>query len=119
LNDFITDGHFARHIRLMRTVYAERQETLIAEIKSKLSGFLQVDPDEAGIHLVAWLPEGVSDVDAARKAAENGVEVGRLSNYYLEQQKRGALIVGYSAYDSREIRRGVRRLAEALIDRTK
>jgi GntR family transcriptional regulator/MocR family aminotransferase len=86
----------------MRTVYAERQEVLIAEIKSKLSGFLQVDPDEAGIHLVGWLPEGVSDVDAARKAAENGVEVGRLSNYYLEPQSRGALMLGYSAYDSRE-----------------
>ena len=119
LNDFITDGHFARHIRLMRTVYAERQEILIAELKSKLSGFLQVDPDEAGIHLVGWLPEGVSDVDAARKAAENGVEVGRLSDYYLEQQSRGALMLGYSAYDSREIRRGVRRLAKALINGTK
>jgi GntR family transcriptional regulator/MocR family aminotransferase len=115
LTDFITDGHFARHIRLMRTFYAERQEVLVKEIKSKLTGLLEVNPDEAGMHLVGWLPEGVSDVDAARRANEHGVEVGRLSNYYIEPQRRGALTLGYSAYEPKEIRKGVRRLAEALI----
>jgi GntR family transcriptional regulator / MocR family aminotransferase len=115
LTDFITRGHFARHIRLMRTSYAERQEVLVKEIKSKLAGLLEVNPDEAGMHLVGWLPPGVSDVDAARSAIEHGVEVGRLSNYYIEPQRRGALTLGYSAYEPREIRKGVRRLAEALI----
>ena len=115
LRDFITNGHFARHIRLMRTLYAERQEVLVKEIKSGLGGLLEVYPDEAGMHLVGWLPEGVSGVDAARRANEHGVELGRLSNYYIEPQKRGALTLGYSAYEPKEIRKGVRRLAEALI----
>jgi GntR family transcriptional regulator / MocR family aminotransferase len=115
LTDFITDGHFARHIRLMRTFYAERQEVLVKEIKSRLTGLLEVYPDEAGMHLVGWLPEGVGDVDAARRAAERGVEVGPLSNYYLGQQSRGAVTLGYAAYDPKEIRKGVPRLAEALI----
>jgi GntR family transcriptional regulator / MocR family aminotransferase len=99
----------------MRTFYAERQDVLVKEIKSKLPGLLEVNPDEAGMHLVGWLPPGVNDVDAARSANEHGVEVGRLSNYYIEPQRRGALTLGYSAYEPREIRKGVRRLAEALI----
>lgn len=112
LADFISDGHFARHIRLMRTVYAERQEVLVKEIKK--AGVFEVYPDEAGMHLVGWLPNDVSDVVAAQRAAEHGVDVGSLSNYCLEQKMRSALILGYAAYDSKEIRKGVRQLAEAL-----
>jgi GntR family transcriptional regulator/MocR family aminotransferase len=114
LADFITQGHFARHIRLMRTFYAERQEVLVKEIKSRLAGLLEVYPDEAGMHLVGWLPEGVSDMVAARRAAERGVEVGALSNYYLGEQKRGAVTLGYTAYPPKEIRKGARALAAAL-----
>jgi GntR family transcriptional regulator / MocR family aminotransferase len=33
LTDFIEDGHFARHIRRMRKLYAERQSCLIAAVK--------------------------------------------------------------------------------------
>jgi GntR family transcriptional regulator / MocR family aminotransferase len=114
LADFISGGHFARHIRLMRTIYADRQEVLVKEIKSKLGGLLEVYPDEAGIHLIGWLPHDVSDIVAAERAAEHGVEVGSLSNYCLEQRMRGALTLGYTAYDSNQIRKGVPRLAEAL-----
>jgi len=114
LTDFMTEGHFPRHIRLMRTFYAERQEVLVKEIKSRLSGLLEVYPDEAGMHLVGWLPESVSDIIAARRAAEHGVEVGPLSNYYLGPQRRGALTLGYSAYEPQQIRKGVRSLAAAL-----
>jgi len=114
LTDFIMDGHFARHIRLMRTVYAERQDVLVKEIKSRWVGLLEVYPDEAGMHLVGWLPEGACDTVAARRAAEQGVEVGALSNYYLGEQKRGAVTLGYAAYSPKEIRKGARVLAAAL-----
>jgi GntR family transcriptional regulator/MocR family aminotransferase len=114
LAEFITQGHFARHIRLMRTFYAERQEVLVKEIKSRLAGLLDVYPDEAGMHLVGWLPEGASDMVAARRAAERGVEVGVLSNYYLGEQKRGVVTLGYTAYSPKEIRKGARELAAAL-----
>jgi GntR family transcriptional regulator / MocR family aminotransferase len=114
LADFITQGHFASHIRRMRTFYGERQEVLVKEIKSRLAGLLEVYPDEAGMHLVGWLPEGVSDMVAARRAAERGVEVGVLSNYYLGEQKRSAVTLGYTAYSPKEIRKGARELAAAL-----
>jgi GntR family transcriptional regulator/MocR family aminotransferase len=114
LADFITAGHFARHIRLMRTLYAERQRVLVEEIESELAGLLEIYPDEAGMHLIGWLPERVSDVIAAKRAAEYGVEVGPLSTYYIGQQSRSAITLGYSAYSPKEIRKGVRTLATAL-----
>ena len=116
LADFINEGHFARHIRLMRTFYAERQGVLVKEIKNKLDGLLEVRPDEAGMHLIAWLPNDIRDTVTSERAAAHGVEVGALSNYCLEQKMRNALILGYAAYDPREIRKGVRQLSEILLN---
>ena len=53
LADFIESGHFASHVRRMRTLYHERQGILIKAIERRLKGILTVTPDEAGMHLVA------------------------------------------------------------------
>ena len=38
LCDFISEGHFARHIRRMREVYAERLGVLLEAAREKLEG---------------------------------------------------------------------------------
>ncbi|HJZ82116.1 MAG TPA: PLP-dependent aminotransferase family protein [Pyrinomonadaceae bacterium] len=114
LADFISEGHFARHIRRMRSLYAERQSALVKAGRRELQGFLELPPNDAGMHLMGWLPEGVDDRAAFHAAAEHGVEVTPLSAYCLEQRNRGALRLGYTGYSPREIWSGVRRLAAAL-----
>jgi GntR family transcriptional regulator/MocR family aminotransferase len=51
LAEFMTKEHFARHIRRMRTLYAERQTALV-ETARQLSGMLDVRPAEAGMHFL-------------------------------------------------------------------
>jgi GntR family transcriptional regulator/MocR family aminotransferase len=114
LAEFIADGHLARHVRRMRTLYEERQHALLAAARRELGDCLSVAPAEAGIHLVGWLAEGSDDRVASRRAAAHGVEVPPLSAYRIEQGKRGGLLLGYAASSPREIRDGVRRLALAL-----
>jgi GntR family transcriptional regulator / MocR family aminotransferase len=113
ITDFIEQGHFARHIRTMRTLYAERQDILIKATKRDLSGLLQVEPSDAGMDLIGWLPEDLKAKDAARAAAQEGVEVIPLSAYH-QGANRGALRLGYSGYTPRELRKGVAKLAIAL-----
>ncbi|HSB03201.1 MAG TPA: PLP-dependent aminotransferase family protein, partial [Anaerolineales bacterium] len=55
LADFMTEGHFARHLRHMRTLYAERRATLL---KAAQDLPLELDSATAGIHCIGWLPEG-------------------------------------------------------------
>ena len=112
--DFINEGHFARHIRAMRTLYAERQAVVREEAKVELGGLLDLQSDEAGMDLIGWLPPGVDDRVAFRQAAAHGVEVTPLSAYSFERQKRGALRLGYTGYKPTELRQGVRDLAMAL-----
>jgi len=119
LTDFIEEGHFARHIRRMRALYAERQAVLVSAAKKDLAGLLAVPPDEAGMHLVGWLPKNIDDRIAAQKASEQGIETKPLSVYTSEplpSPQRGGLILGYTAFSAGQIRNGVKRLAKALTD---
>ncbi|HEX8070572.1 MAG TPA: PLP-dependent aminotransferase family protein [Pyrinomonadaceae bacterium] len=114
LADFINEGHFARHIRRMRALYAERQRVLLDAAARDLAGLLDVRPDPAGIHLVGWLPAGVDDQQAARAAAAVGIDAQPLSSFRLKPGGRGGLLLGYAAFDERQIRHAVRQLAAAL-----
>ena len=114
LADFINEGHFARHMRKMRSLYAERQQVLVEAARRDLKGLLEVAPAEAGMHLVGWLPERVSDKTASEKAARYGVDVSPLSAYSTKSLPRGGLVLGYAAVNARQIKDGVRRLAQAL-----
>lgn len=115
LADFMEDGHFERHIRRMRALYAARQSALLESASVELGGLLKMTPSEAGMHLVGLLPEGVSDREAARVAAEHGVDAQPLSAFSLRSKTRAAgLVLGYAAFDEREIRAAVRKLAVAL-----
>jgi GntR family transcriptional regulator/MocR family aminotransferase len=116
LADFIAEGHFARHIRRTRALYAGRQAALLQAAEHDLVGLIELHPAEAGMHLVGWLPHGVSDVDAANRAACVGVDVPALSAYALEPLERGGLLLGYAAVDQADIRQAVQLLGRALRD---
>jgi GntR family transcriptional regulator/MocR family aminotransferase len=110
MTDFIREGHFARHIRKMRVLYMDRRTALVDAIRNQMRDKLEVIGAEAGMHLVALLPRGVSDVAVSRKAAEIGISAMPLSSCYLKSPARGGLIVGYGGTDSRQINEGIRKL---------
>jgi len=114
LADFIAEGHFLRHLRRMRALYAGRQAALVEEASHGLRGLLDVNPAAAGMHLVGWLPPGEDDREASRRAADGGVEAPPLSLYGSVQGGRGGLMLGYAAVGEGEVRGGVRQLAAAL-----
>ena len=113
LTDFIAEGHFVRYIRRMRALYAERQAALV-KAAQELDGLLDVPAKDSGMHLIGWLPEGVDDNLAYRRAAAYEVEAPPLSTYYMEPPERGGLLLGYTGVNEQEIQDGVSRLATAL-----
>jgi GntR family transcriptional regulator/MocR family aminotransferase len=114
LTDFIAEGHFARHVRRTRLLYAERQSALVDAATRELAGLLEVGSAEAGMHLVGYLPEGVDDRAIAQQAAAYKVEAPALSSYAQTPLRRGGLLLGYAAFNQAEIQQGIRRLATAL-----
>ncbi|MDR3634305.1 MAG: PLP-dependent aminotransferase family protein [Isosphaeraceae bacterium] len=114
LADFFTEGHFLRHIRRMRALYAERQEALVCAAKAELGGLLDIVPSETGLQVMGWLSAGIDDRAASQWADTAGVVAPPLSSYLLEPTSRQGLLLGYAAHSVSQIRQGVRKLAGAL-----
>lgn len=114
--EFIAEGHFARHIRRMRSLYAERQSTLLAEIAKQGNGALRVERAGAGMHLVARLPELANDRAVAAIAARAGVTAPPISAYAARRNIPPALVLGYAGYTPRAIAQAVKRLSAAILD---
>jgi GntR family transcriptional regulator/MocR family aminotransferase len=114
LCDFITEGHFGRHIRRMREEYAERLAVLLECARHGLAGLTEIIGVEAGLQIAGWLREGIDGEAAAEAAARRGIEVSPLSRYHRGRSAREGLRLGFAAVDTREIQRGVRELAIAL-----
>jgi GntR family transcriptional regulator/MocR family aminotransferase len=112
--DFMTEGHFVRHLRRMRTLYSERQQVLVRAATRDLDGLLEVQPAESGMYVIGWLPPGADDHAASKLAAEEGVIAEPLSPLGSRPMRRGGLLLGYPALGDRQIREGARKLATAL-----
>lgn len=114
LTDFITEGHFGRHLRRMREIYAERLSVLLEEANARLRGLLEISKIEAGLQTAGWLPEGLDAETATAAAAKRNVDVTPIGRYSQGPGLRNGLQLGFAALDLQEIRRGVRDLAIAL-----
>ncbi len=114
LCDFIREGHFARHVRRMRELYAERLSVLLSSARERLDGLLEIPPVEAGLRTVGWLQGGRSAESAAVMASEHNVEVVPLGRYAWGRARGEGLVLGFAAVDAREIRRGIEQLGQAL-----
>lgn len=112
--DFMEQGHFVRHLRRMRTLYSERQRTLLKAVDRDLAGLLEVQPADGGMFLVGWLRRGMNDRLASRIALEHGIVADPISPLYMQSPQRGALLLGYTCITPAQIREGVRKLASAL-----
>jgi len=117
LAEFMAQGHFARHIRRMRAIYAERQGILVDAVRRELAGRVEVRPADAGMHLIGRLVDGTDDRAAAAHASGYGIELPPSSVYSLTQQRSDAVLLGYTAFNGQEITQGIRTLALALRDR--
>jgi GntR family transcriptional regulator/MocR family aminotransferase len=114
LTDFITEGHFGRHLRRMREVYVERLSVLLEEARLRLSGLLEISGVEAGLQTAGWLCDGMDAESAAAAAARRNVDVIPVGRYSQGKVRSAGLQLGFAALDAKEIRRGVRELAVAL-----
>ncbi|MDR3446561.1 MULTISPECIES: PLP-dependent aminotransferase family protein [unclassified Dyella] len=114
MTEFIREGHFARHIRSMRTLYMERRVAVHEAIRRYLGDRLEVIGTEAGMQLAGLLPPGVDDVAVSRRAASMGVSVRPLTPCYIVPPERGGLILGYGGASLADIDDGVRKLSLCL-----
>jgi len=116
LTEFIQSGHFAAHIRRMRTLYAERQGVLLDALNNKVSDLMSALPDDAGMHIVADLNPKLNlrDTEISQLAAKRKITVYPLSGFFIGPQTRNGLVFGYAGVEARDIVSGVDILSKVI-----
>jgi len=116
LADFINAGHFERHLRRSRARNAARRIALVGALQEFLGDSVEIAGANAGLHIVLWLKRFAASRASAlrRRAAERGVGIYSVLPYYVLPQKRAGFLLGYASLNERDIREGVKRLAQAI-----
>jgi GntR family transcriptional regulator/MocR family aminotransferase len=109
--DFLAEGHFARHLRRKRPLYARRHLLLVDSLRRELG--VEVVGDAAGLHVAIHLERGLRDREVAARALALGVQVSPLSASYLEKPRPG-LVLGFGNSPEAAIAPAVRKLAAAI-----
>ncbi|HEU5227265.1 MAG TPA: PLP-dependent aminotransferase family protein [Ktedonobacteraceae bacterium] len=114
LADFIAEGYFARYVRKMRMLYGERRNTLIDALTQEAGNILEISVPEAGMHLVAWLPAGMSAQAVVQRAADSDLHILPVSQFSQQSLPRDGLVLGFASASPQELRAGVQTLVQTL-----
>lgn len=120
LTDFIVEGHFNRHIKRTREVYAERRGSLLDAIELHLADELQLGAADAGLHFSVTFRNKRDDHAVARAARDKGIELRALSQFYNDdgniskESRASGLLLGFAAVPVAELKHGVQVLREVL-----
>lgn len=113
LAEFLRDGHFGRHLRRMRALYEKRRDALVRGLREHAATLVPHNSD-AGLHVSAFLPDGIDDRDIVREAALRGVEATALSTCYVGDHPRSGLVLGFGGASERRIIAACKTLGEVL-----
>nr|WP_232482862.1 PLP-dependent aminotransferase family protein [Halomonas alkaliphila] len=103
LAELIANGHFTRHIARMRAAYCQRQACLRTALAPAVAAGLQLSDGHAGMHLLAELDNFETEEILVRRASEAGITLSPLSRYYLGENKRPGLVLGYAGSTESEL----------------
>jgi GntR family transcriptional regulator/MocR family aminotransferase len=114
LVEFLEQGHFARHLRRMRSAYLERRDALLTGLKRHCGDLVRVHNSDAGLHVTALLGQGVDDQDVAVRLGRRGVGMLPLSTSYIGQTRRQGLLLGFGCAAPQQLLEAARILGEVL-----
>ena len=113
LAEFIGSGHFAKHIKRMRTLYGERREAMeqaLTEYAGLKEAGLKMTP--GGLHI----PVGVEGVETAvfPEMIAAGLGCVPLSGYYLTAPAQQGFLLGFTSREPEVIDTAIRSFADIL-----
>jgi GntR family transcriptional regulator/MocR family aminotransferase len=110
---YMKEGYFETHIRRIRAIYGERRQALIDALQVEVPE-LRIQQADQGMHIVAWLPNGLDDVAVAKAANKAGIALRALSPMCSSNLPLSGLMLGFGGFTNEQLRDGVRRLRQVL-----
>lgn len=117
LAQFMAGGYFTRHLARMRLVYKRRMEAFATALRRELPGVI-LGSVHSGLHFLLTLPGAGGEAAMVRAAAQEGVRLRGLSEYYLARRELcppDTVVAGYSALKEEDIPAVAAALARAWV----
>lgn len=118
LRDLMHSGLLSRHVRRMRSLYAQRRNALLQAINTHLHGLADVCGYESGLHVLLRSKTGIPTEEILKRAQEAGVGLISTWRYYTglheSQLPQGEFVLGYADLTESRIEEGIKRLAGCL-----
>lgn len=111
---FMAEGHFARHLRRMRSLYAARRAALADALTTVFGDRIRLELQAGGMHLIARFPDAPDDVDLVRRALMHDLAPSALSSLTAEHACAGGLLLSFTNIQAIEAPAVATRLAAAI-----
>lgn len=118
LAKFIEGGYFERHINRMRTYYRNKRDTLLQYLAAcPANKALQVEGENSGLHFLLHLATTASDSQLRAAAAEHGLQIKFLSDYYHNKLSDNShtLLMNYTGIEDERLYPALDKLFAALL----
>jgi GntR family transcriptional regulator/MocR family aminotransferase len=112
--DFMIEGHFARHVKRMRKLYAERRKALISALRMFFGDEIVLDVPLGGMHVIARFVAREDDVAMAARARRAGLAPFALSLCTAGGSRRSGLLLSFTNIPVEAAEREVQRLHRSL-----
>jgi GntR family transcriptional regulator / MocR family aminotransferase len=111
---FMAEGHFARHLRRMRSLYAARRDALAEAVGAMLGDRIKLQLQAGGMHLIARFADSIDDSELARRALVQGLAPTALSGLTMQHPCGTGLLLGFTNIPATEAPAAADRLAKAI-----
>ncbi|HEY8481255.1 MAG TPA: PLP-dependent aminotransferase family protein [Spirillospora sp.] len=114
--EFLGQGGYGRHLRLMRRRYRSRRDALVTALRRHVPGAM-VRGVPAGIHLYVELPDGCDEDEVVARAADAGVSAAGARSLWSSDRAGDAppaLVLGYARLPETSLVKAAELLGQAV-----
>ncbi|MFM0019015.1 MocR-like pyridoxine biosynthesis transcription factor PdxR [Paraburkholderia azotifigens] len=117
LADFLGEGHFDRHVRRTRKIYASRAHAFERAAQKHWQELIDVQPAIAGLDVIGRLLS-VDEHTAVQMLKAAGIDAPPLGQYTRRHRHPPGLVMGFAAFNEEEIDRAAQQVATVLREAT-
>lgn len=111
---FISEGYFAKHLRLARQTYQARRDLLIDTLQANTDQKVCITGQQSGFHFILWLPLKLDEKDFCAAAKAVGITLQPLQAFCHQASYPPAVVIGYTALSNQNIQYYAKKLSQIL-----
>jgi GntR family transcriptional regulator/MocR family aminotransferase len=114
---FMAGGHFYRHLRRMKTLYARRKGLLVEHLRREIHPGVRCE-SEGALSVRLFFPHSIDDVAIAAEAQKAALGVLPLSPWFQARPLAKGLLLGISNVRDRSVREKCQTLSRVMVSHT-